>query len=99
MLRLLNRRYAICTVTDLFRDGMCCDAGNGYYDIDVQKEDGSWRSAVRGSKFFGAKSHMIGEHTYTHIDSDTIDWFLTFFMIENRSQRRWANRVYYVGSR
>jgi hypothetical protein len=50
------------TITDLFRDGMCCDSGRGYYDVDVQNEDGSWRSAVRGSKFFGMKNHIIGEH-------------------------------------
>jgi hypothetical protein len=47
---------------DVFRDGMCCGSGQGYYDIDVQKKDGSWRSAVRGGKFLGSKRHMIGEY-------------------------------------
>lgn len=78
---------------------MCCDAGYGYYDVDVQKEDGSWRSAVRGSKFFGMKSHMIGEHKYLVVVSDMTDWFLTVSIIENHCHRRWANRVNNDGSR
>ena len=49
---------------DVFRDGLCCGAGSGYYDVDVQNEDGSWRSALRGSEFAGMMSHMIGEHKH-----------------------------------
>jgi hypothetical protein len=46
---------------DDFCDGLCCVAGFGYNNIDVQNKDGSWRSAVSGSKFSGVISYMIGE--------------------------------------
>ena len=48
-------------VEDRFNDGMCCSAGQGYYNIDVETKAGSWRKAVRGSKFLGSKVHVVGK--------------------------------------
>ena len=51
----LNVGMYVFTIFDDLKDGMCCSAGNGYYDIEVQNKDGSWRDAVRGKQFYGKK--------------------------------------------
>ena len=66
---------------DFFSDGLCCGAGYGYYDVDVQNEDGSWRSAVRGRKFAGMISHMIGEHKHHRSYSKHANFFFSKTLI------------------
>jgi len=76
-------------IEDAFKDGICCSAGEGHYSIDVQNEDGSWRDAVRGSKFASSVKHIIdvGLTESTMTDRDK-----AYLVAHNKRRIEWHAR-------
>lgn len=82
----LNVGMYVFTIFDDLKDGMCCSAGNGHYDIEVQNKDGSWRDAVRGKQFYGKKMHTIdvGKMESTMTDRDK-----EYLIAHNKRRLQW----------
>ncbi|KAL3764953.1 hypothetical protein ACHAWU_003813 [Discostella pseudostelligera] len=73
-------------IKDSFRDGLCCASGSGYYSVEVQNENGSWRDAVKGNKFLGAKQHIVdvGRTESTMTDRDK-----AYLVAHNKRRMEW----------
>ena len=76
-------------IRDLFKDGICCGSGQGFFSVQVQKENGSWRQAVRGGKFTNVKRHIIDvgktESTMTNRDK-------AYLVAHNTRRKDWHAR-------
>ena len=68
---------------------MCCSVGQGYYSIEVQNDDGSWREAVRGSEFESSKIHVIdvGQTESMMTDRDA-----GYLVAHNKRRMEWHAR-------
>ena len=81
--------FYVFKISDLFKDGMCCAAGNGSYSIEVMKKNGQYRQAASGGSFGSNMSHVID---VGHTESKMTDRDEQYLVAHNKRRREWHAR-------
>jgi len=93
----VDRGIYVFQIKDRFSDGLCCSAGDGYYKIFIENEDGSWRQVVEGSKFESSMEHVIDVHQDVHqnvgkTESTMTDRDKGYLVAHNKRRMDWHAR-------
>jgi len=81
--------FYVFKISDLFKDGICCSAGNGSYSIEVMKKNGQYRQAASGGSFGSNMSHVID---VGHTESKMTDRDDQYLEAHNKRRREWHSR-------
>ena len=81
--------FYVFKISDLFKDGMCCSAGNGSYSIEVMQKNGQFRQAASGGSFGSNMSHVIDVGFTESKMTDRDEMYLT---AHNKRRREWHAR-------